>query len=69
MQWEAEMYCAVNNTGVWERGQVCSVSTSGVAEVFVHTVLYLNKPAKRGLCCSFINLCFYRFCAVTLVIQ
>ncbi|RXN29007.1 RING finger 17 [Labeo rohita] len=30
--WEAEMFCAANNTGVWERGQVCSVSTNGVAE-------------------------------------
>ncbi|XP_059355870.1 RING finger protein 17-like isoform X2 [Carassius carassius] len=31
--WEAEMFCAANNTGVWERGNVCSVSTNGVAEV------------------------------------
>uniref|UniRef100_A0A8C1DMD7 Ring finger protein 17 n=1 Tax=Cyprinus carpio carpio TaxID=630221 RepID=A0A8C1DMD7_CYPCA len=33
MLWEAEMFCAANNTGVWERGKVCSVSTNGVAEV------------------------------------
>ncbi|XP_056611045.1 RING finger protein 17 isoform X1 [Triplophysa dalaica] len=33
MEWEGEMFCAANNTGVWERGQVCSVSSSSVAEV------------------------------------
>ncbi|XP_067300010.1 RING finger protein 17 isoform X2 [Pseudorasbora parva] len=33
IHWEAEMFCAANNTGVWERGKVCSVSSSGVAEV------------------------------------
>jgi len=39
MHWEAEMFCAANNTGVWERGKVCSVSTSGVAEVFVQSLI------------------------------
>ncbi|XP_052004314.1 RING finger protein 17 [Xyrauchen texanus] len=35
MEWEAEMVCAANNTGVWERGKVCSLSfSSGLAEVF-----------------------------------
>ncbi|XP_048049667.1 RING finger protein 17 isoform X3 [Megalobrama amblycephala] len=33
IHWEAEMFCAANNTGVWERGKVCSVTTSGVVEV------------------------------------
>lgn len=42
MDWEKEMFCAANNTGVWERGQVCSMSSSSVAEVDVHTLL-LNK--------------------------
>ncbi|KAI5628523.1 RING finger protein 17, partial [Silurus asotus] len=31
--WKAEMSCAANVNGVWERGKVCSVSSSDVAEV------------------------------------
>ncbi|KTF93026.1 hypothetical protein cypCar_00029060 [Cyprinus carpio] len=43
MLWEAEMFCAANNTGVWERGKVCSVSTNGVAEVEVLRCDFGNK--------------------------
>ncbi|XP_021334643.1 RING finger protein 17 isoform X1 [Danio rerio] len=64
MQWEAEMYCAVNNTGVWERGQVCSVSTCGVAEVlrcdFGNTVkLHVDnlRPLHPDLIGSFLLEC------------
>ncbi|XP_036401470.1 RING finger protein 17 [Megalops cyprinoides] len=33
VDWKAEMHCAVYVSGVWERGQVCSVSSSSIAEV------------------------------------
>ncbi|XP_077073070.1 RING finger protein 17 isoform X4 [Siphateles boraxobius] len=58
MHWEAEMFCAANNTGVWERGKVCSVCTSGVAEVlrcdFGNKVnLHVNN--LRPLCADLIG--------------
>ncbi|KAK2850477.1 hypothetical protein Q7C36_009260 [Tachysurus vachellii] len=31
--WEADMFCAANVNGVWERGKVCSLSSGDVAEV------------------------------------
>ncbi|XP_017324761.1 RING finger protein 17 isoform X1 [Ictalurus punctatus] len=31
--WKAEMSCAANVNGIWERGKVCSVSSVNVAEV------------------------------------
>ncbi|KAL1267800.1 hypothetical protein QQF64_033163, partial [Cirrhinus molitorella] len=62
--WEAEMYCAANNTGVWERGQLCSVSTTGVAEVlrcdFGNKVnLHVNnlRPLSPDLIGSFLLEC------------
>lgn len=33
IDWEEMMFCAANNIGVWERGQVCSVSPSNFVEV------------------------------------
>ncbi|TRY97078.1 hypothetical protein DNTS_027273, partial [Danionella cerebrum] len=33
MHWEVDMYCAANNMGVWERGRLCNVTASGVAEL------------------------------------
>ncbi|XP_048878270.1 RING finger protein 17 isoform X1 [Brienomyrus brachyistius] len=32
-EWKAQMYCAALINGVWERGQICSVSSNNVAEV------------------------------------
>uniref|UniRef100_W5KUQ3 Ring finger protein 17 n=1 Tax=Astyanax mexicanus TaxID=7994 RepID=W5KUQ3_ASTMX len=33
VDWKVEMSCAANVNGVWERGKVCSVSTSNISEV------------------------------------
>ncbi|KAJ8352610.1 hypothetical protein SKAU_G00240860 [Synaphobranchus kaupii] len=33
VEWSADMHCAAYINGVWERGQVCSVSSAGIAEV------------------------------------
>ncbi|KAI2660677.1 RING finger protein 17 [Labeo rohita] len=62
--WEAEMFCAANNTGVWERGQVCSVSTNGVAEVLrcdfgTKVNLHVNnlRPLSPDLIGSFLLEC------------
>ncbi|XP_072541367.1 RING finger protein 17 [Salminus brasiliensis] len=33
VDWKVEMSCAANVNGVWERGKVCSVSSSNVSEV------------------------------------
>ncbi|XP_035264204.1 RING finger protein 17 isoform X1 [Anguilla anguilla] len=33
VEWSADMHCAAYINGVWERGQVCSVSSANVAEV------------------------------------
>ncbi|XP_062861401.1 RING finger protein 17 isoform X2 [Trichomycterus rosablanca] len=33
IDWKVEMFCAANVNGVWERGKVCSVSSSNFAEV------------------------------------
>ncbi|XP_016093416.1 RING finger protein 17 isoform X2 [Sinocyclocheilus grahami] len=64
MLWEAEMFCAANNTGVWERGKVCSVSTNGVVEVlrcdFGNKVnLHVNnlRPLSPDLIGSFLLEC------------
>lgn len=40
--WKADMYCAAQINGVWERGQICAdVMSSGVAEV-------VNKACTAG---------------------
>lgn len=33
VEWCADAYCAAYVNGVWERGQVCSVSSANIAEV------------------------------------
>ncbi|XP_030642398.1 RING finger protein 17 [Chanos chanos] len=33
VEWEADMFCAACISGVWERGKLCSVSSTDIAEV------------------------------------
>ncbi|XP_066515658.1 RING finger protein 17-like isoform X2 [Hoplias malabaricus] len=48
VDWKVDMHCAANVNGVWERGRVCSMSSSNVSEVlrcdFGNTVkLHINS--------------------------
>ncbi|XP_055070435.2 RING finger protein 17 isoform X1 [Misgurnus anguillicaudatus] len=64
IDWKEEMFCAANNTGVWERGKVCIMSSGHVAEVlrcdFGNLVkIHVNnlRPLRADLIGSFLLEC------------